>query len=102
MLRKESGKQRRKAHVLRSAIIVIFVFLFVGLNVWAGEEYPANPGERVAANELIVRLRPGVAAAPLLGGYVPGAQVQPLGREQLFRVSSGTGIPAGVSRQIAS
>ncbi len=82
--------------------IVFVACLVAGLDVWAGTEYPARPGEQVAANEFIVRLTPGAAMGPILAGAVPGALVQALGRERIFRISVPGGIPNGVMARLAA
>ncbi len=56
---------------MRRCAIVFLVCLFAGLDVQAGKEYPAKPGEEVVANELIVRLMPGAR------GELSGSQTEP-------------------------
>jgi subtilisin family serine protease len=87
---------------MRCSSITVLVGILAGLNAWAGDEFPARPGEQVAPNELIIRLRPGAAIGPVLAGFLPGAQVQTLGRERLFRISAPGGIPSGVSTGLAN
>src|SRR2546429_7625764 len=79
-------------------------FAFVclaGTAVWAGTEYPARPGESVVANELIVRMRPGVHAATVAPNYLPGARVDSLGKEQLYKISVSTGISTAAASRLA-
>src|SRR5580704_6911290 len=87
---------------MRRCAIAFVVCLVSGLSVWAGAEYPAKSGEQVVANQLIVRLKPGVIAGTLIAGYLPGAQVQALDRDRHFLISVPAGIPNGVSAQLAS
>src|ERR1041385_8082370 len=87
---------------MRHRAIVVTIGIVAGLNAWAGDEYPARPGEQVAANELIVRLKPGTTAAPVIATVFPGAQIQSLGREQLYRISVPAGIPPGASTRLAA
>jgi len=87
---------------VRYSAFITLIGLLAGLEAWAGAEFPAKPGEQVAANELIVRLKPGVIAGPLIAGYLPGSQVQALGREQLFRILVPGGIANGISTRIAN
>src|ERR1051325_7602661 len=81
---------------------IVLIGLLAGLNAWAGDEFPARPGEQVAANELLIRLRPGAAIGPVIAQLLPAAQVQPLGRERLFRISAPAGIPNGASTVLAN
>jgi TctA family transporter len=85
---------------MRRCAIVFVACLLAGLQAWAGAEYPARPGEQVVTNELIVRLRPG-AGAGMLSGYIPGAQVEALGRQR-FRIRMPAGLPSGISARIAA
>jgi thermitase len=86
----------------RHRTIILAVGLVAGLNTWAGTEFPAGPGEQVVANELIIRLKAGANANALIAGYLPGAQVQSLGRDPLFRIRVPGGIPNGISTRIAA
>src|SRR5207245_1525632 len=72
-----------------------------GTAVWAGTEYPARPGESVVANELIVRMRPGVHAATVAPNYLPGARVDSLGKERLYKISVSTGISTAAASRLA-
>src|SRR5665213_3909377 len=87
---------------MRHRPILLAVCLASGLHVWAGTEYPAKPGEEVIANELIVRLMPGVTADALIARYLPGAQVQAMRHPGFFRIRVPSGIPNGISSQIAA
>ena len=87
---------------MRRCAIVFLVCLFAGLDVQAGKEYPAKPGEEVVANELIVRLMPGATAATVIAKYLPGAQIQALTHVGFFRIRVPGSLPTGVSAQIAA
>ena len=87
---------------MRYSSIVLLAGFLAGLNAWGGDEFPARPGEQVAANELIIRLRPGAAIGPVVAGFLSGAQTQALGRERLFRIRVPAGIPNGVSTGLAN
>src|ERR1700680_3382484 len=69
---------------------------------WAGSEFPARPGEQVVPNEIVVRLRPGAVAAALIPNYLPGAQIEALRQERLFKITVPTPIPAGIATQLAA
>src|SRR5579862_7805758 len=87
---------------MRRCAIIFLVCLFAGLDVQAGKEYPAQPGEEVVANELIVRLMPGATAATLIAKYLPGAQIQALTHVGFFRIRVPSGLPSGVAAKIAA
>ena len=87
---------------MRRCAIVLILCLVGGLDVRAGKEYPARPGEEVVANELIVRLMPGVTAATLFAKYLPGAQIQAMAHGEVFRIRVPGGLPSGVSARIAA
>ena len=87
---------------MRRYAIVLILCLVAGLDVQAGKENPAKPGEEVVANELIVRLMPGATAATLIAKYLPGAQIQALTHAGFFRIRVPGGLPNGISAQIAA
>src|SRR5579872_2967378 len=87
---------------MQRGAIIFLVCLFAGLDVQAGKEYPAKPGEEVVANELIVHLLPGATAATLIAKYLPGAQIQALTHAGFFLIRVPGGLPNGVSSQIAA
>jgi subtilisin family serine protease len=69
--------------------------------IWAGNEYPAKPGEAVAPDELIVRFKNGASARSIIPNYLPGAQIEALGRLNTYRVKNGFNISSTASNNLA-
>lgn len=87
---------------MRRCTTVLLLCLVAGLDVRAGKEYTATPGEEVVANEFIVHLKPGAAADALIARYLTGAQIQALRHEGFFRIRVPGGLPSGIAARIAA
>src|SRR5215469_8487176 len=73
-------------------LVAILAVLVLTLPLWSGKEYPAQPGESVVPNELLVAYRPGTALA-LVAAAAQGFQVQALSHipdVYLIRYPAGT------------
>jgi thermitase len=87
-------------HVLIRRSLIVPLALWIAAAAWAGQEYPAQPGETVKPGELIVKLKAG-ALSSLILAYLPGAQVTALSHLNLFHVKAGL-LPANVASLLAA
>ncbi|MBZ5728769.1 MAG: S8 family serine peptidase, partial [Acidobacteriia bacterium] len=70
--------------------------------LWAGRDFPAQPGETVVAGQVIVQLVPGASPGVVIGAVAPGASVRSLGALNLYLLTVAPGSEAGVSSALAA
>ena len=73
---------------LRHFVRVTGVALLLCLSLWAGREFREQPGEEIRADQLIVKLKPGVSIAQVLATLPPQAKFRPIhAKQNLHRLS---------------
>jgi hypothetical protein len=71
-------------------------------HLWAGTEYRALPGQRVVANQLLVRFRPQTSVSAASGAMVLGAQMRKLDRlPDVYLVQLPPGTDSAFSTQLS-
>src|SRR6185295_7885419 len=88
---------------LRHFVRVTSVALLLCPTLWAGREFPEKPGEEIRADQLIVKLKPGVSIAQVLAALAPQAKFRPIhAKKNLHRLSLPPGLRKQVSAQLAA
>src|ERR1700753_347143 len=80
---------------------VLVLALAAPLALRAGQEFPAQPGEQVIPNQLIVKLRPNGILATLLSTYLPSAVFRHIGGS-LYELTMQGAVPSGTSTRMAA
>jgi hypothetical protein len=83
-------------------VLTPFLLLLGPFLLWAGKEYPAQPGEQVVPNQLLVKLKSGVLPASVIPGFLPNAQTYSLNLPNIYLVTVPASIPPNVSSQLAA
>src|SRR5512132_4339373 len=98
MIRQALAAIMRHHHRL-AGIAAIGIGLFCSPAAWAGREFREQPGEEIADNELLIRLRPGVRVDDILDLLPAAARASNLhGSRQNVRLH----LPPGVARQLSA
>ena len=98
LLRLSSSTYLGAKYIERLALFFL-ILLFVPFSaLWAGREFPQQPGEQVAAQQILVKLAPGVLPAAVIPGIAPGASAVALDRFNLYLVQ----LPGAVTNSILS
>ena len=96
----QTTRQEGGWHPWRCLLLVVWVLALP--SVWAGKEYPAQPGDRVVANELIIRLKPGTLPSAVVPGFLANALTRALKLANVYVVQVPNGIPAGITALLAA
>src|SRR5579884_1482953 len=81
---------------------VLFLALASAAAALAGNQFFAGPGEAVAPNEYLVKVRPGFSGLQVVLSHIPGAQVQALHALNLQHITVPASIPPGLIAALAS
>jgi thermitase len=84
--------------VYRRSALLLFLASFAR----AGHEFPARPGEEIAPQQLIVKLKQGVSPASIIPAYLPGAVIEPLRHADMYLVYVPSGTSSSASSQLAA
>jgi len=75
--------------------------LLAATTLWAGNLYEANPGEQVAPNQLIVRMKPGVAPSSVIPAYIPGVKIRATNLPGVYLIHAPGPLAASIAKQLA-
>ena len=83
----------------RAALVGAFALAPI---LWAGQEYPALPGQAVVPNQVLVRYKPGTVGSSVLATLAAGSQIQALSHiPNLYLVQLPAGTSAAYSTQLS-
>ncbi len=85
-------------HIRRLALLL----LSVASALWAGKEYPQQPGEQVVPNQLIIKMNSGVLPASVVSLYLQNAVIRALNLPDTYVVHVPAAIAPGVSTFLAA
>ena len=81
---------------------VILLWALASQALWAGRQYPAQPGETTLANEILIRLKPGVTASSVISGFLANATTETVRLPNVYLVKTPNAIANGIMLMMAA
>ena len=93
--------QRRAMQMCKSRKVIL-LWALASPALWAGRQYPAQPGETTLANEILIRLKPGVTASSVISGFLANATTETVRLPNVYLVKTPNAIANGIMLMMAA